>query len=314
MAKRHFGRITVETSNEEKVLFPRDGIDKGDLIDYYEDVADRMLPWIAERPLVLQRFPDGVRKEGFYQKQVAEHFPDWIRTVRVGKAGGKSQELVICDNKSTLVYLANLACVTLHPWLCRTDRLDHPDQLVVDLDPSGHRFAPVRDAAIACRDLLAELGLPAFVKTTGSKGLHVVVPLDRRAGFDSVRDFARKAMELLAARHPHALTTEVRRNKRRGRVFLDVARNAYAQTAVAPYAVRPLPGAPVATPVAWSELGQVDARSFTVQNLRERLARDPDPWKGLRRHASGLSRARSRLERLRKDEAAWLTRSPRRCR
>jgi bifunctional non-homologous end joining protein LigD len=303
MGERRFGRITVETSNEDKVLFPRDGIAKGDLIDYYESVADRVLPWLAERPLVLQRFPDGIRKEGFYQKQVAEHFPDWIRTVRVGKAGGQSQELVVCGNKATLVYLANLGCVTLHPWLCRTDRLDHPDQLVVDLDPSGRRFAPVREAAVACRDLLAELGLPAFVKTTGSKGLHVVVPLDRRAGFDSVREFARKAMELLAARHPRALTTEVRRSKRGGRVFLDVARNAYAQTAVAPYAVRALPGAPVATPLAWSELGRVDARSFTLENLRERLAKGLDPWKGLRRHASGLSRAQSRLERLRGEAA-----------
>jgi len=303
MSRRRFGRHTVETSNEDKVLFPEDGITKGALMDYYDAVADHMLPWVRERPLVMQRFPDGIEQEGFYQKQVAGHFPDWIPTVRVGKRGGQEQDLVVCNTKATLVYLANLGCVALHPWLCRMDRLEAPDQLVVDLDPPPDGdFGAVRDAARACRALFEELELPTFVKTTGSKGVHVVVPLDRRAGFDSVRDFAREAMTLLAARQPEALTTEVRKSKRRGRVFLDVARNAHAQTAVAPYSVRPLPGAPVATPIAWDELERVDARSFTLENLFRRLSRTEDPWKGLRRHASGLSRARRRLERLREDE------------
>jgi bifunctional non-homologous end joining protein LigD len=303
MSRRRFGRHTVETSNEDKVLFPDDGITKGDLMDYYEAVADHLLPWVRERPLVMQRFPDGIEAGGFYHKQVAEHFPDWIPTVEVEKSGGQKQQLVVCNAKATLVYLANLGCVTLHPWLCRIDRLDHPDQLIVDLDPPANGpFTAVRDAARACRDLFDELELPSFLKTTGSKGLHVVVPLDRKAGFDSVRDFAREAMALLAARRPDALTTEVRKNKRKGRVFLDVARNAYAQTAVAPYSVRPLPGAPVATPIAWEELGRLDARSFTLENLFGRLSRVRDPWKGLRRHASGLSRPRRRLETLREEE------------
>jgi bifunctional non-homologous end joining protein LigD len=303
MSKRRFGRHTVEISNADKVFFPDDGITKGDLIDYYEAVAEHILPWLRDRPLVLQRFPDGIEKQGFYQKQVAEHFPDWVSTVRVAKSGGEKQELVVCDEKATLVYLANLGCVALHPWLCRRDRLDHPDQLVVDLDPPPNGdFGAVRDAARACRELFEELELPVFLKTTGSKGLHLLVPLDRRADFDSVRGFAREAMALLAGRRPDALTTEVRKSKRRGRVFLDVARNAYAQTAVAPYSVRPLPGAPVAVPITWKELGRVEPRRFTVKNLLRRLSQIEDPWKGLRRRASGLSRARRRLEKLRKDE------------
>lgn len=304
MSKRRFGRYSVETSNEDKVIFPEDDITKGDLMDYYDAVAEPMLPWLRERPLVLQRFPDGIRAQGFYQKQAAEHFPGWVSTVRVEKTGGEKQDLVVCDKKATLVYLANLGCVTLHPWLCRKDRLEYPDQLVVDLDPPQEgEFSVVRSAARACRALFDELGLPAFVKTTGSKGLHVVVPLDRRADFDSVRAFARDAMTLLAARQPDALTTEIRKNKRKGRVFLDVARNAYAQTAVAPYSVRPLPGAPVATPIAWEELGRVEARSFTLKNLFRRLSRlDDDPWKDLKRRASGLTRARRRLDELRGDE------------
>lgn len=295
MGKRRVGRHVIETSNEDKVLFPDDGITKGDLIDYYEAIAPRLLPWLRDRPLVLQRFPDGIEEEGFYQKQVAEHFPGWISTVRVGKSGDGTQDLVVCDEKATLVYLANLGCVALHPWLCRKDRLHHPDQLVVDLDPPGDDFVPVRDAARACRELFDALGLPTFVKTTGSKGLHIVVPLDRSADFDTVREFARNAMRVLAARQPDALTTQVRKEKRKGRVFLDVARNAYAQTAVAPYAVRPLPGAPVATPIGWDELGRVDARSFTIANLLRRLGRREDPWKGLRRHACSIARARRRL-------------------
>jgi len=304
MSRRRFGRRTVETSNEEKVLFPGEGITKGDLMDYYEQVADRMLPWLRDRPLVLQRFPDGIRAEGFYQKQASGHFPDWIDTVEVEKEGGEKQQLVVCGDRATLVYLANQGCIALHPWLCRTGKLDHPDQLVVDLDPPpGGDFGAVRDAARRVRDLFDALRLPTFLKTTGSKGVHLMVPLDRLADFGAVRGFARAAMDLLAARHPDALTTEVRKNKRKGRVFLDVARNAYAQTAVAPYSVRPRPGAPVATPFAWEELGRIEPDRYTVKNLFRRLARIEDPWKGLRRRATGLSRARERLEKRMKDDS-----------
>lgn len=302
MSQRRFGRYTVETSNEDKVLFPDEGLTKGDLIDYYEAMAPHILPWLRNRPLVLQRFPDGITEDGFYQKQVAAHFPDWISTVRVEKSGSATQELVVCDRKATLAYLANLGCVSLHPWLCRTGGLGHPDLLVVDLDPPGDDFAAVRDAARACRELFEEIELPSFPKTTGSKGLHLVSPLDRRSDFDKVRELARDAMVVLAARHPEALTTEVRKSKRRGRIYLDVARNAYAQTVVAPYSVRPLPGAPVATPLSWDELGRVHARSFTIGNIGRRLAQREDPWKNLRRHARGLGPVRERLERLRERE------------
>jgi bifunctional non-homologous end joining protein LigD len=298
MGRRRVGRHVIETSNEDKILFPDPGFTKGDLIDYYASIAPRALPGLRNRPLVLQRFPDGIAAEGFYQKQVAEHFPDWISTVRVDKADGERQELVVCGNQATLVYLANLGCVTLHPWLSRVDRLDHPDQLIIDLDPEGDDFSAVRAAARACRRILDELELPAFVKTTGSRGLHIVVPLDRQADFDEVRGFARDVVELLAARHPEALTTEQRKRQRKGRVFLDVGRNAYAQTAVAAYAVRPLPGAPVATPIDWDELSRVEARTFTIESVLRRVAQRDDPWHGMGRRARGLGPARRRLERL----------------
>jgi bifunctional non-homologous end joining protein LigD len=309
MAGRRHGRCVVETSNEDKVLFPRDGITKGALIDYYERVADRILPHLRARPLVVQRFPDGIGAPGFYQKQVSGHLPDWITTARVRLRGaGGTQELAVCDRKATLAWLANQACITLHPWLSRADRPNRPDLLVVDLDPPGDAFEPARHAALWVRALFDDLGLPSFPKLTGSRGVHVVVPLDRRADFDAVRAFARDAMALLAARHPDAVTLMQRKAKRRGRLYLDVGRNAWAQTAVAPYAVRALPGAPVAVPLAWEELERkgIGARDYSVRNVFRRLAQHEDPWAGMRRHASSLDAARRRLDRLR--DAARLAR------
>ncbi|MCA9510951.1 MAG: non-homologous end-joining DNA ligase, partial [Myxococcales bacterium] len=258
MATRHYGRHSVETANEDKVLFPDDGLAKGDLIDHYERVWTRMRAHLADRPLVMERFPDGIASEGFFQKQVPDHFPAWIDRVRVARRDASPQELVVCGTKGGLAYLANQACVTPHLWLCRASRLDAPDELVFDLDPPDRDFAPVRRAALWCRALLDELGLFAVAKTTGSRGVHVVVPLRAREGFDGVRDLAHRIANELARRHPDALTTEQRLAKRGGRLYLDVGRNAHAQTAVAPYAVRAREGAPVATPVAWEELARGD--------------------------------------------------------
>ncbi|MDX1649560.1 MAG: ATP-dependent DNA ligase, partial [Myxococcota bacterium] len=263
---------------------------------------------LKERPLVLQRFPDGIDDEAFYQKQAGDHFPDWISTVRVdvGTSDG-SQDLVVCDKKATLAYLANQACVTLHPWLSRRDRIDHPDLLVIDLDPPGDDFEAARQGALRVRELFEEeLELPTWPKLTGSKGVHVAVPLDRSADFDAVRAFARAAMELLAARHPDALTTEQRKNKRKGRLYLDAGRNAYGQTAVAPWAVRAKPEAPVAAPIAWKDLERkgIGPRDYTVRNVFRKIARRDDPWSGMRRRARSLEPARKRLEELREREGS----------
>lgn len=301
MGGRHLRQ--VDTTNEDKVLFRDAELTKGDLIEYYERIADRILPHLASRPLVLQRFPDGIDRPGFYQKQIGRHFPDGIPTVMVPlQTRGGTQELVICKNKAVLVYLANLACIALHPWLSRRDKVDTPDQLVIDLDPADDDFEPVRVAALRVREFLEELDLPSFPKLTGSTGVHVTVPLRRGASFDAVRQWARSAMEVLAARHPRELTTEQRRNKRRGRLYLDAGRNAYGQTAVAPWSVRPLPGAPVAAPLDWSDLESRDIgpRDYTMKNLFRRTARRSDPWESIRRRGRSLDSLRTRLERLRR--------------
>jgi len=289
-----FGRYTVEVSSRDKVLFPGDGFTKGDLIEYYARIADRMVPLVAGRPLSLERYPDGIERERVFQQKVPQYFPGWIRRVEVRKHGGKLEH-VVCENAATLAYLANQAVVTPHAWLSRADRPDHPDQLVFDLDPPDEGFEAARAAARSVRTLLDELGLPAFLKTSGGKGLHVVVPLDREEDFGAVRSFADEAAAELARREPDRLTTEFRKAKREGRLFLDVGRNAYALTAVPPYAVRARPGAPVATPIAWERLDDRRLRPgrFTIRTVFDHL--DPDPWAGMRRQARSLRRARARL-------------------
>ncbi|KAF4408102.1 MULTISPECIES: non-homologous end-joining DNA ligase [Streptomyces] len=292
------GRRTLDISRPDKVLFPDDGITKADLVEHYRAVARRMVPQLRERPLMMVRHPDGIAKKALVQKNAPDYFPDWVHRAEMAKEGGTVTH-VVCDDAATLAYLAGQACVTPHRWLSRADRPDHPDRLVFDLDPAeGAGFGDVRHAARQVCGLLDSLGLPTLLMTSGSSGLHVVVPLDRQADFDSVRSFARHVAEVLAERHPDRLTTEQRKADRKGRVYLDVQRNAYAQTAVAPYAVRALPGAPVATPIGREELDdpELTARRWTMATIGERLAAE-DPWSGMPRRGRSLRSAESRLAR-----------------
>lgn len=291
------GGRAVRINRPDKVLFPDDGLTKADLAAYYKAVAGRMLPHLRGRPLMLERHPAGVGEHGFMQKDTPEHTPDWVHRAELPKEGG-TVTYTVCDDTATLLYLADQACVTLHRFLSRADRADHPDRLVIDLDPADGDFATVRRAALRVRGLLAELELPSTVMTTGSRGLHVLVPLDGRAHVDEVRAFARDAADLLAARHPRDLTTEARKDARRGRLYLDVQRNAYGQTSVAPYSVRSLPGAPVAAPVSWDDVEDpgLTARRWTLATVEGLLA--SDPWRGAPRGRS-LGPARRRLDALR---------------
>jgi bifunctional non-homologous end joining protein LigD len=290
----------VYLSREDKVLFPGDGITKGDLVQHYQSVADHLLPHLRDRPLTLQRFPDGIAKDGFYQKEAPDYFPKWIRRTQVPLMDGGEQEQVVVSKRSDLAYLANQGVVTLHPWLSRDDDLDFPDRMIFDLDPADETFEPVKRAARQLQRLLEKLGLKAFLMVTGSRGAHVWVPLRRGPDFDEVRGLAQEIAQSLAEGSPEEFTTEVRKEKRDGRLFLDVARNAFAQTAVAPYALRPLPGAPVATPLDWSELERRDLGSatYTMESLPRRLVQKGDPWHGMGRHGAGLQGAREKLARL----------------
>ncbi|MQA03166.1 MAG: ATP-dependent DNA ligase [Streptosporangiales bacterium] len=291
------GRRRVGIGNPGKVLFRDVGVTKRDLAAYYRDVAAVMLPHIRGKPLALHRFPDGIDADGFFQKQLPASAPEWLGRVTVPRERGGEITMTLCEDAASLVYLADQAVVAIHPWLTTTEDLWLPDRMVFDLDPPGDDFVVVQRAALELRDLLDDLGLPSFVMTTGSRGLHVVVPLRLVEDIDDVRDFARQVADLLAGRHPEQLTTEVRKEKRAGRLFLDVLRNAYGQHAVAPYSVRALVGAPVAMPLRWNEVAddQLTPRRWGVRDVEKRLADDGAPWHGMRRRAHTLGPARSRL-------------------
>jgi bifunctional non-homologous end joining protein LigD len=290
----------VEITHPDKLLFPDDGLSKKDIAAYYATVSEWMLPHIRNRPLSLLRFPDGIGGEGFFHKNVPDYFPAYVKRVEVEKRGGTLIQAVAC-NPETLVYLVGQNTVTPHVWLSRADRLRQPDRIVFDLDPApGADFAAVRRAARRTGELLREVGLEPFAQVTGSKGIHVWTPLRRRATFADVRPFARDVAEVLVSRYPDELTLEFRKAERGGRILIDVMRNNYAQTAVPPYAVRPLPGAPVATPIAWEELSdsKLRAERWTVRTVLKRLRSKGDPWSDIVSFARGLSRATKRLDAL----------------
>jgi len=296
--------VKVRLTHPDKELFPGDGITKAELAGYYEDVARWMLPHVKGRPISMLRFPDGIDGEGFFHKNVPEHYPAWIKRVEVDKRDGTVLHAVVTGS-DTLVYLVGQNTITPHVWLSRADRLRQPDRVVFDLDPApGADFAAVRRAARRTGELLRELGLEPFAQVTGSKGIHVWTPLRRRATFADVRPFAQDVAEVLAARHPDELTTAFRKAERGGRILVDVMRNTYAQTAVPPYAVRPRPHAPVATPIEWSELADSRLRPdrWTVRNVLRRLGAKGDPWADIVSFSRGLSRARKRLDSLIRDE------------
>ncbi|MBN1543119.1 non-homologous end-joining DNA ligase [candidate division KSB1 bacterium] len=306
MSLLRFGKITVELSNEDKLLFPDAGITKGEAIEYYQKIADRMLLHLKDRPITLQRFPDGITGKGFYQHQAGDYFPEWIQRIEIEKKEGGTVEHVLCNNTATLVYLCNQGCVTPHVWLSRRDKLDYPDRLIFDLDPPPDKdFEPVRFAAKALHEFLSgRLELPSFVMTTGSRGVHVVVPLDSKSNFDEVRSFAQLVARSVENQYPNRLTTQVRKDKRGNRLFLDTARNAYGQTAVAAYSLRPKPYAPIATPLDWNELSdqKLHAQSFTIKNIFRRLGQKSDPWKKIGNKRYSLKKARQRLQEIKDEE------------
>ncbi|MFD3505082.1 non-homologous end-joining DNA ligase [Streptomyces sp. NPDC058676] len=308
------GRRTVEVHRPDKVLFPGDGgakeYTKSDLVDYYRSVAPFMLPHLRGRPLMLERHPDGIDGPRFMQKNTPENYPEWITRAELAKEGGTVCHTV-CDDTATLLYLADQAALTVHRWLSRVGRVDRPDRMVFDLDPygdaedsgdagnAGGPFAAVREAAVLLGELLDELKLPSVLMTTGSRGLHVIVPVDGQHDFDEVRAFARDVADTLVAGHPDRLTTAARKKDRGERLYLDVQRNAYAQTAVAPYTVRAKPGAPVATPLAWSQLDDpgLDARRWTIGDAVDQAR--TNPWAGVMTRGRALGRAVRRLSALR---------------
>ena|SRR3990167_3573612 len=303
MAKElKIGNHIIQISNETKILFPKSKITKGDLIEYYSKASKLIIPFLKDRPLTLRRFPNGIHKDSFYQKNTPEYYPDWIERIAIEKSDKSVIHYVNCTNKATLVFLANQGCIELHPWLSELPNLNNPNKLIFDLDPasakatqsthsattgtapgkpSASSFDLVRETAFIIKDALKEHGLKSYVMTTGSKGLHVVVPLKPLVNFDIVRDFAKNLANELVSQDPKHLTTEISIKKRGKRVFLDYLRNAWSATAISPYAVRAKENAPVATPLYWEEVKdkKLTSQKYDIYTVFEKIETDGNPWK-----------------------------------
>ena len=289
----------VRISHPDKLIFPDDGITKGELAAYYAAIAPLMLPHLRQRPVTMERFPSGIGASGFLQKDVSKGFPEWLQRVEVPKKGGVVHHPLINDERS-LQWLANQNCVTAHVWTSRVPKLYQPDVCVVDLDPSVDDPVGLREAALAVRALLDELSLPSWVKTSGSKGFHIVVPLDASAGFDEVGEFTQRLAAELVRRHPDRFTLEFLKVDRGRLILVDVGRNGYSATFAAAYTVRPKPGAPVSAPCTWDEVAQgtVAPQTFDVRNMAERVAAVGELWQDMSRHARSLRQPTQALARL----------------
>jgi bifunctional non-homologous end joining protein LigD len=287
-------------THPEKVLFPEDGITKRELADYYEMIAPVMVPHMSARPVTMERYPAGIGAPGFMHKDLSKGFPPWLERVEVPKKGGTVRHPLVRDARS-LLWLANQNCITPHVWTSRAPNLFQPDVCIFDLDPSEEAPDVLRAAALSVRDLLDELGLPSWVKTSGSKGFHIAVPLEGRADFGEVASFAHAVGTLLVRRDPHHLTQEFLKTDRGGRILVDTGRNGYSATFAAAYAVRARPGAPVSAPCTWEEIerGEVGPRTFTLRTMAARLAAVGDLWADMRGHERPLQRAMERLEKMR---------------
>jgi len=276
------GGHKVMVTHLDKVYWPKDGYTKGEMIAYYRDVAAVMLPYLKDRPLSLNRFPGGIAEKNFYQKDV-EQAPTWATIVPIeSESRGEVIRFLVGQDEATLVYVANLGSIEIHPWNSRTGNLENPDYLVVDLDPAEQGFDEVMEVARTTQAVLQAIGAEAFVKTSGATGLHVYVPLGAKYDYEQARTFGRLVGHVIHARHPGNTSLERVPGARKGKMYVDVYQNRRGQTLAAPYSIRPRDGAPVSTPLRWEELesGLTPSR-FTIKTMRERLARVGDLWGGV---------------------------------
>jgi len=285
-------------THPEKILFPDEGITKGELASYYEMIAPVMLPHLRRRPITMERFHRGIAAPGFFQKDVVKGFPDWLERVEVPKHGGTVHHPIANDARS-LLWLANQNSITIHVWPSRTPNLYNPDICIFDLDPSKEDdLETLLRSALNLRDLLAELGLPSWIKTSGSKGFHIAVPLDAKSDFGTVARFAHGVGKIMVNRDPDNLTQEFAKVDRGGRILVDTGRNGYSATYAATYTVRAKPGAPVSAPCTWEELerGDVGPRTFTLRTMAQRISAAGDLWADMLKTKRSLKRPIERLK------------------
>lgn len=276
------GKATLHLTNQNKIYFPDNGITKGDLVSYYNEIATVMLPYLRNRPQSMNRFPNGITGLSFYQKDVdADKIPSWVKTEKIfSKSNNEYIDYLICNDRATLIYMANLGCIEINPWNSQISRLENPDWMIIDLDPEKIAFKEVVKTAVATKELLDELEVESFCKTSGATGLHIYIPLAAKYDYETVRNFAH-----LLAREVHRKTpstTSIERNpaKRQHKVYIDYLQNSKGQTLAAPYSVRPKTGATISTPLTWKEVNEkLDPSKFTIKNIISRLDKKGDLWK-----------------------------------
>lgn len=292
------GGHEVRISNPDKILFPESGITKREYVDYYRRIAPYMLSHIQRRPLSMQRFPDGLGGELFFQKEIPDYFPDYFERVDVKPDEPESKLYGIVTNEASIVYLANLVTIP-HIWMSCAEHLRRPDRLVWDLDPSGMGFDKVKVAAKLLRYLLGELGLESYPMVTGSRGIHVVVFITPQFEVEDTFEFTKGVAQLITRKLPQLFTVTYTKSRRGRKIYIDYHRNVYEQTAVAPYAVRAVKGAPVAWPVRWEDVDddELDAQSFTIRDAAAKLEAQDEPWSGVEEKVE-IGGAREKLARL----------------
>ncbi|HLS29517.1 MAG TPA: non-homologous end-joining DNA ligase [Flavobacteriaceae bacterium] len=292
----------IEVSHPDKIYYP-DDYTKMEIVEYYKKIASVMIPHLRSRPLTMLRYPDGIEGKNFFQKDAPDYFPDWISYEKLKKKEGGKVRYVLGNDKATLVYLANQGCLTPHIWLSKVEKPNHPDKLIFDLDPSDNDFSKVKFAAKTIKEFFEnELKTSTFVMTTGSSGLHVVIPIKPELDFEQVLELSQDIAAYIEKQHPEKLTTAARKEKRGNKIYLDVMRNAYGQTSVAPYSLRAKPKAPVATPLEWEEVAQLkSSQKYTLSSIFKRLAQKEDPWKDMYKQAVSIKKIKTEFEKLKKE-------------
>ncbi|MEJ2004000.1 MAG: non-homologous end-joining DNA ligase [Cyclobacteriaceae bacterium] len=286
----------VEISHPDKILFPQQNITKKDVADYFERIAEYMLPYIEDRPITLKQFTEGIGKEGFFSKHAPDHFPDYIKRIMVPmhSESGKEMKMVTVDEAADLVYFAGQNTIEIHTGLSKSDDLEKPDQIIFDLDPSDNDFEKVWKAAFALKQLLDDHEITTFIKTTGSRGVHVHIPIKVDKNFPEVKKVAKQISQALTQKMPELTTMEHRKDKRGDKVFIDYLRNDYGMTVIAPYSLRALNNAPVAVPIDWDELkdSSLGPQTYTLSNIFRRVSQKKDPWKNFVIHRVDLKNLR----------------------
>jgi bifunctional non-homologous end joining protein LigD len=288
----------ITLSKTDKLFYPDAEITKADIIAYYRKIWENISPYATDRALVIQRFPEGINEQGFFQKKVSDYFPEWIETIKIKeKESNEEAEYVNCNKEETIAYLANQGSLVLHGWLSKKSNVNKPDKMVFDLDPSDKDFEKVRKGALLLKQFFDKLNIHSYPMITGSKGIHVIIPLKEKDDFEEVREWAKQIAERVVKKDDRNSTTEISKSKRGNRVFVDYLRNSYGQTSVMPYSLRAIKNAPVAVPLNWDEVKdkELNPQKYTISNIFYRISQKQDPWKEMSKNAVDLAEIKHKL-------------------